>query len=134
MSILLVSTYELGHQPLHLAAPAAALQEFLASKPGRVLFLAESPGRREQLLGTLKDFGIADILDLHSISKEEILEHAALKGNVSTRSLRRFVALVKYVRAGGEVTYKIPIRRTLPELTVAFEAWWELPYRGYGEV
>ena len=38
--------------------PAAALQDLLASKPGRVLFLAESPGRREQLLGTLKDFGI----------------------------------------------------------------------------
>ena len=26
MTILLVSTYELGHQPLHLASPAAALE------------------------------------------------------------------------------------------------------------
>ena len=26
MRLLLVSTYEMGHQPLHLAAPAAALR------------------------------------------------------------------------------------------------------------
>jgi len=27
MRVLLVSTYELGHQPLHVASPAAALRE-----------------------------------------------------------------------------------------------------------
>jgi transcription-repair coupling factor (superfamily II helicase) len=38
--------------------PAAALQGFIATQGGRVLFLAESPGRREHLLDTLKGFDI----------------------------------------------------------------------------
>ena len=33
MRVLLVSTYELGHQPLHLAAPAAALRRRRARGP-----------------------------------------------------------------------------------------------------
>ncbi|MBF0256276.1 MAG: transcription-repair coupling factor [Gammaproteobacteria bacterium] len=40
------------------ARPAGLLQDFLANDPGRVLFLAESPGRREQLLASLRDFAI----------------------------------------------------------------------------
>jgi len=40
------------------AKPAAALQEFIASKPGRILFIAESAGRREMLLDTLHGFDI----------------------------------------------------------------------------
>ncbi len=40
------------------AEPAAALQTFLASQPGRLLFIAESTGRREMLLETLHGFGI----------------------------------------------------------------------------
>ena len=40
------------------AKPAAALQEFIASKPGRILFIAESAGRREMLLDTLHSFDI----------------------------------------------------------------------------
>ncbi len=39
--------------------PAAALQAFLAEAGRRVLFLAESAGRREQLLETLKGFGLS---------------------------------------------------------------------------
>ncbi len=39
--------------------PAAALQAFLADHNHRVLFIAESAGRREILLSTLKDFGIS---------------------------------------------------------------------------
>ncbi|MBL3527768.1 MAG: transcription-repair coupling factor [gamma proteobacterium endosymbiont of Lamellibrachia anaximandri] len=38
--------------------PAALLQEFLSSNDGNTLFVAESAGRREMLLGTLRDFGI----------------------------------------------------------------------------
>jgi len=48
--------------PLSLQAradrPAGALQDFIAEPDRRVLFLAESPGRREHLLSTLKDFRI----------------------------------------------------------------------------
>ncbi len=48
--------------PLGLQAravqPAAALQSFIASKPGRILFIAESAGRREMLLDTLHGFDI----------------------------------------------------------------------------
>jgi len=40
------------------AKPAAALQEFIASKPGQILFIAESAGRREMLLDTLHSFDI----------------------------------------------------------------------------
>jgi transcription-repair coupling factor (superfamily II helicase) len=40
------------------ARPAGALQDFLAAKPGRVLFVAESAGRREILLETLGGYGI----------------------------------------------------------------------------
>ncbi|OGT90991.1 MAG: transcription-repair coupling factor [Gammaproteobacteria bacterium RIFOXYA12_FULL_61_12] len=40
------------------ADPAAALRGFLASYPGRVLFIAEGPGRREQLLETLQGYDI----------------------------------------------------------------------------
>ncbi|MFC1602151.1 transcription-repair coupling factor [Pseudomonadota bacterium] len=40
------------------AKPAAALQELIASKPGRILFIAESAGRREMLLDTLHGFDI----------------------------------------------------------------------------
>ncbi|HEC17551.1 MAG TPA: transcription-repair coupling factor [Sedimenticola sp.] len=40
------------------ARPAAMLQDFIASGPGRILFTAESAGRREMLLQTLGDFGI----------------------------------------------------------------------------
>ncbi len=39
-------------------APAAALLEFLATTPGRVLFVAESAGRRELLLDTLGGYSI----------------------------------------------------------------------------
>jgi transcription-repair coupling factor (superfamily II helicase) len=38
---------------------AARLQEFLAQFPGRVLFAADTPGRREVLRSTLTAFGIA---------------------------------------------------------------------------
>ncbi|MFQ5645151.1 MAG: transcription-repair coupling factor, partial [Thiogranum sp.] len=38
--------------------PAAALQDFLAGFPGRTLICAESAGRRETLLGQLKEFAI----------------------------------------------------------------------------
>jgi transcription-repair coupling factor (superfamily II helicase) len=48
--------------PLGLQAradqPARALQDFLATTPGRVLFVAESAGRREILLETLGGYGI----------------------------------------------------------------------------
>ncbi len=40
------------------AQPAAALQAFIASQPGRILFIAESAGRREMLLDTLHGFEI----------------------------------------------------------------------------
>ncbi len=38
--------------------PAGALQDFLAGFPGRVLVCAESAGRRESLLGQLREFGL----------------------------------------------------------------------------
>ncbi|MCG5515561.1 MULTISPECIES: transcription-repair coupling factor [unclassified Ectothiorhodospira] len=38
--------------------PAKALNDFLTDFPGRVLLMAESPGRREVLLDTLRPFGI----------------------------------------------------------------------------
>jgi len=38
--------------------PAAVLQDFLADFPGRVLFAAESAGRREVLLETLRGYGL----------------------------------------------------------------------------
>jgi transcription-repair coupling factor (superfamily II helicase) len=41
------------------ARPAGFLQDYLATDPGRILFVAESPGRREHLLGSLRDFGIS---------------------------------------------------------------------------
>ncbi len=48
--------------PLSLQAraerPAAALQDFISQPTVRTLFLAESAGRREHLLGTLQDFRI----------------------------------------------------------------------------
>ena len=40
------------------AQPAEALQRFINETPGRILFVAESAGRREMLLDTLRDFGI----------------------------------------------------------------------------
>ncbi len=40
------------------ADPAAALKAFLASSPGRVLFTAESAGRREVMLDTLRGFDL----------------------------------------------------------------------------
>ena len=40
------------------AKPAAVLQDFIATKPGHILFAAESTGRREMLLDTLRDFEI----------------------------------------------------------------------------
>jgi transcription-repair coupling factor (superfamily II helicase) len=48
--------------PLGLQArtqhPAAALQQFIAGRPGRILFAAESTGRREMLRETLTGYGI----------------------------------------------------------------------------
>ena len=41
------------------ARPAGQLQDFLTRDHGRILFLAESAGRREHLLETLKGFGIS---------------------------------------------------------------------------
>ncbi len=38
--------------------PAAALQDFIAGFPGRVLICAESAGRRETLQGQLQEFGL----------------------------------------------------------------------------
>lgn len=38
--------------------PAGALQDFIASDPGRILFIAESAGRREMLKETLNSYGI----------------------------------------------------------------------------
>jgi len=38
--------------------PAAALQDFVAGFPGRVLICAESAGRRETLQGQLREFGL----------------------------------------------------------------------------
>lgn len=40
------------------AEPAAGLKSFLATHSGRVLFIAETAGRREALIDTLKDFQI----------------------------------------------------------------------------
>ncbi len=45
MRVLLVSTYELGHQPLHLAAPAAALRA--AGHEVRTLDTSVEPWTRE---------------------------------------------------------------------------------------
>lgn len=42
--------------------PAAALEEFLASFPGRVLFAAETAGRRELLLETLRGCGLQPVV------------------------------------------------------------------------
>ncbi|MDS4041664.1 MAG: transcription-repair coupling factor [Candidatus Competibacter sp.] len=47
----------LPFQPRH-ERPAAALEQFLAEYPGRVLFTAESAGRREVLLDTLRGYGV----------------------------------------------------------------------------
>ena len=47
MKVLLVSTYELGHQPLHLAAPAAALRS--AGHDVRTLDTSVEPWTREPL-------------------------------------------------------------------------------------
>ncbi len=41
------------------AEPAEALQRFINETPGRILFVAESAGRREMLLDTLRDFSIS---------------------------------------------------------------------------
>jgi transcription-repair coupling factor (superfamily II helicase) len=38
--------------------PAAALQQFIAEEPGKILFIAESAGRREMLKETLASYGI----------------------------------------------------------------------------
>jgi transcription-repair coupling factor (superfamily II helicase) len=43
------------------ARPAGLLQDFLANAPGRVLFVAETAGRREALLETLADFAIRPV-------------------------------------------------------------------------
>jgi len=40
------------------AEPARALHDFFGTGPGRVLFVAESPGRREMLLATLREHGV----------------------------------------------------------------------------
>ena len=40
------------------ARPAGFLQDFLAAKPGRVLFTADTAGRREQLRDTLREYDI----------------------------------------------------------------------------
>jgi len=49
--------------PVRIAAlpgqPAGQLDTFLAQSPGRVLFTAESPGRREMLRALLNDHGLA---------------------------------------------------------------------------
>src|SRR3954463_2149135 len=45
MRVLLVSTYELGHQPLHVASPAAALQH--AGHDVRCLDISVEPWDRE---------------------------------------------------------------------------------------
>jgi len=51
--------------PLGLQAratrPAGLLQDFLDQQPGRVLFVAETAGRREQLRDSLRDFGLAPV-------------------------------------------------------------------------
>ncbi|MFM1891280.1 MAG: hypothetical protein RLZ44_357 [Pseudomonadota bacterium] len=48
--------------PLSLQAratrPAGQLQDFLAAGPGRVLFVAETAGRREHLRDTLREYGL----------------------------------------------------------------------------
>src|SRR3954469_22098574 len=45
MRVLLVSTYELGHQPLHVASPAAALRA--AGHEVRCLDISVEPWNRE---------------------------------------------------------------------------------------
>ncbi|MEN8166243.1 MAG: transcription-repair coupling factor [Pseudomonadota bacterium] len=45
--------------------PAAALQNFIATQELRILFIAEGAGRREMLLGTLRDLNIQPILVDH---------------------------------------------------------------------
>ncbi len=40
------------------ARPAGALQDLIEGTPGRILFVAESAGRREMLHDTLRDYGI----------------------------------------------------------------------------
>ena len=47
MRVLLISTYELGHQPLHVASPAAALQR--AGHEVRCLDLSVQPWDRDAL-------------------------------------------------------------------------------------
>jgi transcription-repair coupling factor (superfamily II helicase) len=48
----------LGFQPRN-AQPAAQLQAFLDGPPGHVLLVAESAGRREVLIGTLRELGVS---------------------------------------------------------------------------
>lgn len=45
--------------------PAAALQNFIATQDLRILFIAEGAGRREMLLGTLRDLDIQPMLVEH---------------------------------------------------------------------
>ena len=51
----------LPFQPRH-ERPAAALEEFLADFPGRVLIAVESAGRREVLLDALHNYGLRPII------------------------------------------------------------------------
>jgi transcription-repair coupling factor (superfamily II helicase) len=51
----------LPFQPRH-ERPAEALEQFLAEFPGRVLITAESAGRREVLLDTLRGYGLRPVV------------------------------------------------------------------------
>ncbi len=52
--------------------PAALLQQFIASNPGRIMFVAESAGRREMLKDTLAGYNIKTTL---TDSWQEFLQH-----------------------------------------------------------
>ena len=47
---------------IHDDTPSAALQEFSADFPGRILFVAESVGRRESLYELLKNIGVRPVI------------------------------------------------------------------------
>ena len=77
MRLLLVSTYELGHQPLHLAAPAAALRA--AGHEVRTLDTSVEPWTREPI-----DWaeGVAFSVPMHTAMR------LALRGAATVRAAR----------------------------------------------
>ena len=85
MRVLLVSTYELGHQPLHLAAPAAALRA--AGHEVRTLDTSVEPWTREPV-----DWAeaVAFSVPMHTAMR------LALRAAASVRAVRRDVPICLY--------------------------------------